>query len=149
VGRPQPPGRSDMTLRSRPTGVARLPDETSSDLRWSSTDLLRRLRELKIVRRIPDGAGSSPAYYGMRLGLNITTVRHFLHWSHRALSWTGSYAERRQSPFSPIRTNGPFLLELRMTRPYQPRQWLFWVCFRQPLCHSWAGRGLSVRHFLH
>jgi hypothetical protein len=28
--RPQPPGRSDVTLESRPTGVACLPDEASS-----------------------------------------------------------------------------------------------------------------------
>jgi hypothetical protein len=91
--------------------------------RWSSTGLLRRLRELEIVRRIPDSVGSSPALRGMRPDLNITTVRHFLHWPHRALSWTGSHAERHQSPFSPMRTNGPFLPGLRMTRPCQTRQW--------------------------
>jgi hypothetical protein len=39
---------------------------------------LRRLRELKIVRWIPDSAGSSPALRGMRPDLNITTVRYFL-----------------------------------------------------------------------
>ena len=36
----------------------------------------------------------------------------------RALSSTRSHADRRQSPLSPMRMNGPFLLGLRMTRAW-------------------------------
>jgi hypothetical protein len=90
--------------------------------RWSSTDPVRRLKELKIVRRIPNRVGSSPTLPGTRPDLNITTLGHFLHWPHRALSWTGFHAAHRQSPFSLMRTNSP---GLRITRARQPRQWLF------------------------
>jgi hypothetical protein len=54
---PQPPGRSDVTLRSRPAGVACLPDEASS------TPL-----EPELVLRIPDSTGSSPAHRGVEAG---------------------------------------------------------------------------------
>jgi hypothetical protein len=81
------------------------------------------------VESLKSFGGSSPALRGMRSDLNIIMVRYFSYWHHRALSWTGSQAKRRQSPFSPMRTNGPFLLGLRMTRACQLRQWLF----REPL----------------
>jgi hypothetical protein len=78
--------------------------------RWSSTGPLQRLRELEIVRRILDSVGSSPAHRGIRPDLNITTVSHFLHWPIALSAGPGPHPERRQSSFSPMRTNGPFLL---------------------------------------
>jgi hypothetical protein len=40
--------------------------------------------ELEVARRMSDRAGSSLALCGTRLDMNITTVRHFLHWLDRA-----------------------------------------------------------------
>jgi hypothetical protein len=51
VGGPQPPGRSDVTLRSRPTGIACLPDEASST-------------PLEIDRSHSDGYESSKSFGG-------------------------------------------------------------------------------------
>jgi hypothetical protein len=41
---------------------------------------------------------------------SITALRYLLYWPHRALSSTRYHADRRQSPLSSMRTNGPFLL---------------------------------------
>ena len=73
MGGPQPPGRSDVTLRSHPAGVACLPDEASLTLLEPD-----RSRELEIVQRIPDSRRiqrGAPRYE--RPDLDLTTVRHF------------------------------------------------------------------------
>ena len=69
--------RCDVEITSG--GVVRQPD-------------VRRLWELEIARRMPDSK-IQPGLRGLMPGLNMTTVRHFLHWLRRALSWTRSHAD--------------------------------------------------------
>src|SRR5271155_2994374 len=91
-----------MTLRSHSLAL-RVRLTRRSRPHWSSIGSLRRLRELEVARRMPDRAGSSLALRGTRLDLNITTVRYFLHWLHRARRTVVNL------PLAPIRTNGPVL----------------------------------------
>jgi hypothetical protein len=65
-----------LTRHSRPTGARRI-----------HCDGYESSKSLEIAQGMPDRAGSSPALRGMVLDLNTTTVRHFLHWSRRTLSW--------------------------------------------------------------
>jgi hypothetical protein len=56
------------------------------DPHWSSTGPLRQLRELGVVLRMHDRAGSCPALRNMRPNLNTTTVRHFSLFAPLVLS---------------------------------------------------------------
>jgi hypothetical protein len=83
------PGRSDVTLRSHPAGVACLPDETSLTL--LEPDSYESLKS-EIVRRIPDNRRiqrGAPRY--KRPHLNLTMVRHFSIGLIALSSWTGSH----------------------------------------------------------
>jgi hypothetical protein len=83
-----------VTLRSRPAGIACLPDEASStplELNRSHCDGYESLKSFGGFLTAQDPSRRC----GMRPDLNIITMSYFLHWPHRALSWTGAYAERR------------------------------------------------------
>jgi hypothetical protein len=72
----------------------------------------RRLREVEITRRVPNIAGSRiqpsvPRY--------DATVRYFLHWPSRTLSWTKSHTDLCWYPLQPTRTNGRCILWLQKT----------------------------------
>jgi hypothetical protein len=107
VGRPQPPGRSDVTLRLRPTGVACLPDEASSTPAGAHQVHCDGHESLKSFGGLLTAQGSQPGAPRCEAGPEYHHGEAFSPLAHRGLSWTGSHAERRQSPFSPIRNGRP------------------------------------------
>lgn len=58
-------------------------------------------------------------------------------------------ADRRQSPLSPMGTNDPFLLGLRMTQACQPRQWAILSLLPRAAAPFLSGARAERTGFLH